>query len=87
MLVTYGRLAAAIGQPTAARAVGSAVGSNPVAYLIPCHRVIRETGVLGDYRWDPIRKRAILAWENAPRPYPLSERRFPINAATHPHPS
>jgi AraC family transcriptional regulator of adaptative response/methylated-DNA-[protein]-cysteine methyltransferase len=87
MLVTYGRLAAAIGQPTAARAVGSAVGSNPVAYLIPCHRVIRETGVLGEYRWDPIRKRAMLAWESAPRPSHHSERRFPINAATHPHPS
>jgi AraC family transcriptional regulator of adaptative response/methylated-DNA-[protein]-cysteine methyltransferase len=62
-LVTYGNLASAIGQPTAARAVGSAVGKNPLAYLIPCHRVIRETGIIGDYRWDPIRKRAILAWE------------------------
>ena len=64
-LTSYGRLSAAINQPTAARAVGSAVGANPVAFLIPCHRVIRETGVLGNYRWDPIRKRAILAWELA----------------------
>jgi AraC family transcriptional regulator of adaptative response/methylated-DNA-[protein]-cysteine methyltransferase len=67
MLVSYGGLAAAVDQPTAARAVGSAVGQNPLAYLIPCHRVIRETGVLGNYRWGPVRKRAILAWENAPR--------------------
>jgi AraC family transcriptional regulator, regulatory protein of adaptative response / methylated-DNA-[protein]-cysteine methyltransferase len=67
MLVTYGNLAAAIGRPLAARAVGSAVGKNPLAFLIPCHRVIRETGVLGGYRWDPVRKHAILAWENAER--------------------
>jgi AraC family transcriptional regulator of adaptative response/methylated-DNA-[protein]-cysteine methyltransferase len=64
-LVSYGGLAAAVGRPTAARAVGSAVGQNPLAYLIPCHRVIRETGVLGDYRWGQVRKRGILAWENA----------------------
>jgi len=63
-LTSYGRLAELAGQPGAARAVGSAVGSNPVAYLIPCHRVIRETGVLGGYRWDPIRKRAMIAWES-----------------------
>lgn len=64
-LTTYGRLAAAIHQPTAARAVGSAVGANPLAFIIPCHRVIRETGALGNYHWDPIRKRAILGWELA----------------------
>jgi AraC family transcriptional regulator of adaptative response/methylated-DNA-[protein]-cysteine methyltransferase len=64
-LVTYGRLAAAIGEPSAARATGSAVGSNPLAYLIPCHRVIRETGVMGGYRWGPLRKRAMVAWETA----------------------
>jgi AraC family transcriptional regulator, regulatory protein of adaptative response / methylated-DNA-[protein]-cysteine methyltransferase len=63
-LVTYGNLAASLGQPTAARAVGSAVAKNTLAYLIPCHRVIRETGVIGEYRWGPIRKRAILAWES-----------------------
>jgi len=62
-VVTYGRLAAAIGQPRAARAVGSAVGQNSTGFLIPCHRVIRETGVVGDYRWGTTRKRAMLAWE------------------------
>jgi len=64
-LTTYGRMAEAVGNPAAARAVGTAVGQNPLAYLIPCHRVIRETGVVGDYRWGRIRKRAILAWETA----------------------
>lgn len=64
-LVTYGDLAASIGQPTAARAVGSAVGSNALGYLIPCHRVIRETGVIGQYRWGQLRKRALVAWESA----------------------
>jgi AraC family transcriptional regulator of adaptative response/methylated-DNA-[protein]-cysteine methyltransferase len=63
-LTSYGRLANAIDRPTAARAVGAAVGQNPLAYLIPCHRVIRETGVIGDYHWGPIRKRAIIAWES-----------------------
>jgi AraC family transcriptional regulator of adaptative response/methylated-DNA-[protein]-cysteine methyltransferase len=62
-LVTYGDLAKAIGQPTAARAVGSAVGANPVAYIIPCHRVIRETGVIGNYRWGTGTKRALVGWE------------------------
>ena len=66
-LTSYGRLADAIGRPTAARAVGAAVGANPLAYLIPCHRVIRETGVIGDYHWGPIRKRAMIAWESSPR--------------------
>jgi AraC family transcriptional regulator, regulatory protein of adaptative response / methylated-DNA-[protein]-cysteine methyltransferase len=64
-LVSYGGLAAALNQPTAARAVGSAVGQNPLAYLIPCHRVIRETGVIGNYRWGQVRKRAMLVWENS----------------------
>lgn len=63
-LVSYGRLAAALGAPKAARAVGTAVGRNPLAYLIPCHRVIRETGAFGDYRWGVARKRALLAWES-----------------------
>jgi AraC family transcriptional regulator, regulatory protein of adaptative response / methylated-DNA-[protein]-cysteine methyltransferase len=67
-LTTYGRLSAAIKQPTAARAVGSAVGANPIAFIIPCHRVIRETGALGQYHWDPVRKRAIVGWEIAARP-------------------
>jgi AraC family transcriptional regulator of adaptative response/methylated-DNA-[protein]-cysteine methyltransferase len=63
-LVSYGRLAAALGAPKAARAVGTAVGRNPLAYLVPCHRVIRETGVLGGYRWGAMRKQALLAWES-----------------------
>jgi AraC family transcriptional regulator of adaptative response/methylated-DNA-[protein]-cysteine methyltransferase len=62
-LTTYQTIAAAIGRPTAARAVGNAVGKNPVAYLIPCHRVIRASGALGGYRWGLARKSAILAWE------------------------
>jgi AraC family transcriptional regulator of adaptative response/methylated-DNA-[protein]-cysteine methyltransferase len=66
-LTSYGRLAEAIGQSSAARAVGSAVGANPIAFIIPCHRVIRETGALGHYHWDPVRKRAILGWELSPR--------------------
>jgi len=64
-LVSYGRLAAAAGSPAAARAVGSAVAANPVAFLIPCHRVIRETGVVGRYRWGAARKRQLIAWETA----------------------
>jgi AraC family transcriptional regulator of adaptative response/methylated-DNA-[protein]-cysteine methyltransferase len=47
------------------RAVGNAVGANPVAYLIPCHRVIRKSGVFGNYRWGSARKAALLAWEAA----------------------
>jgi AraC family transcriptional regulator of adaptative response/methylated-DNA-[protein]-cysteine methyltransferase len=66
-LTTYGRLAEALGNPKASRAVGSAVGANSLAYLIPCHRVIRETGVIGEYRWGRVRKRALVAWENAAR--------------------
>lgn len=64
-LVSYGQLAAALGQARAARAVGTAVGKNPLACLVPCHRVIRATGAMGGYRWGQVRKRAILAWENA----------------------
>jgi AraC family transcriptional regulator of adaptative response/methylated-DNA-[protein]-cysteine methyltransferase len=62
-LVSYGDIARCIDAPKASRAVGAAVGNNPVAYLIPCHRVIRETGVIGDYRWGAVRKKAMLAWE------------------------
>ena len=62
-LVSYGRLAAASGNPNASRATGTAVGSNAISFLIPCHRVIRETGISGNYRWGAVRKRAILAWE------------------------
>lgn len=66
-LVTYADLAAAVGRPKAARAVGSAVARNPVAWLIPCHRVIRATGAFGDYRWGAARKKAIVGWEAARR--------------------
>jgi AraC family transcriptional regulator, regulatory protein of adaptative response / methylated-DNA-[protein]-cysteine methyltransferase len=62
-VTTYERIARAIGAPRAVRAVGSAIASNPVAYLIPCHRVVRKTGAFGEYRWGPTRKRAIIAWE------------------------
>ena len=61
--VTYGRIARALGKPRAARAVGQAVGANPVSLLIPCHRVLQESGGLGGYRWGTDRKRAILGWE------------------------
>lgn len=63
--VSYGELARAIGEPNAARAVGSAVGANRLAYLVPCHRVIRETGAFGGYRWGVERKQAMLAWESS----------------------
>ncbi|KMN35138.1 MULTISPECIES: methylated-DNA--[protein]-cysteine S-methyltransferase [Chromobacterium] len=62
---SYGQIAAALGRPRAARAVGSAVGANPVAWLIPCHRVIRAEGVLGEYRWGPERKVELIGWESA----------------------
>lgn len=65
MLVCYEDLARQIGQPSAARAVGSAVGQNPISFLIPCHRVIRKIGITGDYHWGAARKKAILAWEAA----------------------
>ncbi len=64
-VVSYRDVAAAVGAPAAARAVGSAVARNPVAFLIPCHRVIRETGAFGDDRWGAARKKAILIWEAA----------------------
>ncbi len=66
-LVSYGNLATAAGHPQASRATGSAVGGNAISFLIPCHRVIRETGIPGHYRWGALRKRAILAWESARR--------------------
>ena len=64
-LTTYGQIASALGNPKASRAVGSAVGDNPIAYLIPCHRVIRQAGGLGGYRYGLPRKQAILGWEQA----------------------
>lgn len=64
-LSTYGTIAQKIGKPDASRAVGTAVGSNPVAYLIPCHRVIQQSGNLGGYMWGETRKAAIIGWESA----------------------
>lgn len=64
-VTTYGDLARALDMPAAARAVGTAIGTNAIAYLIPCHRVIRATGTLTGYRWGPERKAAMLAWEAA----------------------
>ena len=67
-VATYEDIATAIGAPSAVRAVGTAIGRNPVAFLIPCHRVIRTTGALGGYRWGLSRKRAMLAWETGRAP-------------------
>ena len=64
-VTTYGDIARAIGAPRAVRAVGTAVGRNPVAWLIPCHRALRKTGGLGGYHWGLPVKRAMLAWESA----------------------
>ena len=63
--ISYGELAARTGNPRAARAVGHAMARNAIAYLIPCHRVIRGLGQLGEYRWGSHRKRLLLAWEAA----------------------
>ncbi|GHA59530.1 methylated-DNA--[protein]-cysteine S-methyltransferase [Pontibacter akesuensis] len=64
-LSTYGQLAKSIEQPSASRAVGTAIGSNPIAFLIPCHRVIRSVGGIGEYRWGSERKMAMIGWEAA----------------------
>ena len=62
-LVSYKNIADRIGRPTATRAVGNAVGANPVSLVIPCHRVIRKNGEMGGYRWGLERKRCIISWE------------------------
>lgn len=64
-LSTYGNLAEEIGNSKASRAVGTAIGSNPVAFLIPCHRVIQSTGKIGGYMWGSERKQMIIGWESA----------------------
>jgi AraC family transcriptional regulator, regulatory protein of adaptative response / methylated-DNA-[protein]-cysteine methyltransferase len=64
-LATYGTIAKQIQQPTASRAVGTAIGDNPVAFLIPCHRVIQSSGLFGQYHWGSIRKTAMIGWEAA----------------------
>jgi AraC family transcriptional regulator of adaptative response/methylated-DNA-[protein]-cysteine methyltransferase len=62
-LSTYAGIAKEIDRPSATRAVGTAIGMNPVAYLIPCHRVIRATGVIGEYHWGSVRKTSMIGWE------------------------
>lgn len=64
-LASYSDIAQLIGKPTASRAVGTAIGANPVALVIPCHRVLRQSGELGGYRWGETRKHAILSRETA----------------------
>jgi AraC family transcriptional regulator of adaptative response/methylated-DNA-[protein]-cysteine methyltransferase len=64
-VISYQTLACEVCTARASRAVANAVANNPIANLIPCHRVIRNTGVIGDYRWGSVRKRALLAWEAA----------------------
>ena len=64
-LTTYGDIAQKIESPKASRAVGSAIGNNPVAFLIPCHRVIQSSGKFGGYMWGTTRKNAIIGWEAA----------------------
>lgn len=64
-LSTYGNLAEKIGNPKASRAVGTAIGSNPVAFLIPCHRVIQSSGKIGGYMWGSDRKQMIIGWESS----------------------
>jgi len=62
-LETYGHIAERIQNPKASRAVGSAIGDNPVAFLIPCHRVIQANGAFGQYHWGATRKAAMIGWE------------------------
>jgi AraC family transcriptional regulator of adaptative response/methylated-DNA-[protein]-cysteine methyltransferase len=64
-LTTYGSIAEQLQNPNASRAVGTAIGSNPIAFLIPCHRVIQSSGIIGGYMWGPTRKTAIIGWEAA----------------------
>jgi AraC family transcriptional regulator of adaptative response/methylated-DNA-[protein]-cysteine methyltransferase len=66
-VTTYSEIAQAVGSPKASRAVGNAVGRNPVSFLIPCHRALRKSGEMGGYHWGQPVKRAILAWEAARR--------------------
>lgn len=66
-LHTYGQIASSIQKPKASRAVGTAIGNNPIAFLIPCHRVIQSSGHIGGYRWNPLRKKVMIGWELAKR--------------------
>jgi len=64
-LATYGAISKHLQSPGASRAVGSAIGANPVAFLIPCHRVIQSSGIVGGYHWGSVRKTAMIGWEAA----------------------
>lgn len=64
-VTSYGKISEAVGNPKASRAVGTAIGSNPVAFLIPCHRIITASGNVGGYMWGPLRKTIMLGWERA----------------------
>lgn len=64
-LTTYGSIASHIESPKASRAVGTAIGDNPVAFIIPCHRIIQSSGILGNYHWGSSRKAAMIGWEAA----------------------
>ncbi|MDH3689970.1 MAG: methylated-DNA--[protein]-cysteine S-methyltransferase [Gammaproteobacteria bacterium] len=75
-IAAYEDVATMTGKPTATRAVGSAIAQNSIAYLIPCHRVIRKNGALGQYRWGPVRKKAMLAWEAAQVAAPIDSYAF-----------
>lgn len=75
-LTTYGQVARQIAAPRASRAVGTAIGDNPVAFLIPCHRIIQSTGVIGGYHWGPVRKTAIIGWEAAQTDKTLPEQQM-----------
>ena len=79
-VLSYGDVGELIGERNAARAVGNALASNPIAYLIPCHRVIREMGILGSYRWRDTRKMALFGWEAANRSkvQPRTKSRFKV---------
>lgn len=70
---TYLQVAIEIGSPSSARAVGTAIGANPIAWLIPCHRVIQTAGGLGGYRWGMERKKSLLDWERSMNPYQLKQ--------------
>lgn len=74
-VASYSQIASAIGKPRAARAVGTANGHNPVAFLIPCHRVIQQSGKIGDYHWGETRKHAMHVWESANNNLSTDERR------------
>jgi AraC family transcriptional regulator, regulatory protein of adaptative response / methylated-DNA-[protein]-cysteine methyltransferase len=75
-VVTYDEIARAVGAPAAHRAVGNAVGRNPIAILVPCHRAVHKDGRIGGYRWGPDRKRALLAREAAAAGKPLTTARI-----------